>query len=1147
MRLAVIGRTNSEHVIGDHVNPIIQTHKMDPFSGEKETFPSYLQKFNAYCRLSIIPDDQKLDTLILHLRGRAMDLLMANGNARNSFAEAVNFLERNFKGSTSPLAAHTKLDNITCLKPENFVTSAEEIGKLIDQIYVTDSEDIRLQKKLTRISLLLPLELRTTLEFMNVDVFETAIHRGYKMWMNYEQAKKNKTRENKLYKENRRFQGKCSNCNKEGHMAKNCRLLKNNDNVSRNNPPTAKSQFSGSCVELQESKNIHNLPIIKVFINDLAIPALLDSGSTISMISQSLANKLNLNIVKGNNFVRSFNGSYHKPNICLKDLTITIGTHSFTWKPLIMETTENEHMFNVLLGCDFFKDKNVKFCFFKGERRIIINGQSISCINNLDIHELPSLCIKSKRILHISIDKTKGNYEIISKMCETNTQIKDDLHDDDSSKKMDDSTSIELNVSENENSKLDLKSNNLPILCNMALYENKNSIYHDEISKRFPNLSCKHKFDVGPGILKIPDKVIIENVDIKKNIRFPSRTDKENETINSYIEQMVNADILEKGHVPYIHPLYCIPKPGATEELRVVADLRSINAQTVPYNFESELSREMFARLSQAKKISKLDMNNAYYQLSLSEKMYKYFGVQGPNGCYFFKRLPQGAKNSSMLFNATLENLLLPLKDNVLIYCDDIVIYSDENDNHFEIVMSILNKFSETSLRINISKCNFECSRITFLGFQLSPEGISPSEESLKRFKKRKKPINTKELRSLLLSCNYFRGNIHKFVDLSQPLMEICPIKGSKPVQNAEIIYYPDYSLPFYITSDACQYGIGAYLSQFHGNSEKILGYFSKKIDSTVKARNPTFTEAISLREAIYYFKPITRGHLTFLRTDHKNLVNIVNNGNNLRYETFIEAVESENYKICYINALNNPVADDLSRHGVVNTIIDENLLSKRILTKEIQLADDDIRSGLESKKYILENDLIMFEKEGEKLPVIPRDVIKDVLFIAHDQSGHYSYKKTLDTISNKCYSKSMKKIIHDYCRTYDKAVNYSKPNECIAIDICGKISPASNSYCYVLGIIDCFSRFVTLIPLKRYDYSSVSKVLFHQYFYIHGLPSQVYVDGGGNFKNKKLKKMMVEMEVNLTNTIPYYSKSNTIIERMFKQMQNCIAKYDDE
>uniref|UniRef100_A0A0N5BJV6 Glycosyl transferase n=1 Tax=Strongyloides papillosus TaxID=174720 RepID=A0A0N5BJV6_STREA len=63
---------------------------MDSFSGEKETFPSYLQKINAYCRLSNIPDNQKLDTLIVHLRGRMMDLLMANENAKNTFAEAVN-------------------------------------------------------------------------------------------------------------------------------------------------------------------------------------------------------------------------------------------------------------------------------------------------------------------------------------------------------------------------------------------------------------------------------------------------------------------------------------------------------------------------------------------------------------------------------------------------------------------------------------------------------------------------------------------------------------------------------------------------------------------------------------------------------------------------------------------------------------------------------------------------------------------------------------------------------------------------------------------------------------------------------------------------------------------------------------------------
>lgn len=86
--------------------------------------------------------------------------------------------------------------------------------------------------------------------------------------------------------------------------------------------------------------------------------------------------------------------------------------------------------------------------------------------------------------------------------------------------------------------------------------------------------------------------------------------------------------------------------------------------------------------------------------------------------------------------------------------------------------------------------------------------------------------------------------------------------KFVEAMQNCETFYFPNYKLPFLITSDACTTGIRGYLSQINSkNEEKILGWMSKKLPLTVRERNLTITESISVRELINYFRPITKGY----------------------------------------------------------------------------------------------------------------------------------------------------------------------------------------------------------------------------------------------------------------------------------------------
>ena len=120
-----------------------------------------------------------------------------------------------------------------------------------------------------------------------------------------------------------------------------------------------------------------------------------------------------------------------------------------------------------------------------------------------------------------------------------------------------------------------------------------------------------------------------------------------------------------------------------------------------------------------------LDLNSGYYQITVAPGSQKYTAFITPDGLYEFKRMPFGLKNSPNVFH----RLMLKIKeqvheDDLIIYMDDILIGSQTFEKMLEKLSRVLTALRNAGLTLNIRKCEFMKSTITFLGHELTADGI---------------------------------------------------------------------------------------------------------------------------------------------------------------------------------------------------------------------------------------------------------------------------------------------------------------------------------------------------------------------------------------------------------------------------------------
>src|SRR5918911_1832840 len=277
----------------------------------------------------------------------------------------------------------------------------------------------------------------------------------------------------------------------------------------------------------------------------------------------------------------------------------------------------------------------------------------------------------------------------------------------------------------------------------------------------------------------------------------------------------------------------------------------------------------------------------------------------------------------------------------ILIYLNDIIVYSDPLGAyvcHVAIVLDLLDRYE---YYLNPKKCQFLCDEFELLGHQISRGIIRPLRSRIERIRDRPLPKNTNGLRKFLGIINYFHAHLPRLATLAGPLYEISGRKGNQPINwthttskvfqqikalmdNCVTLQPPNYvtlqkgETKIFLTTDASRVGLGAVLTlgpTYEQSLSCILRLFSKKFTPTQMKYPTRDLELLAIVDAVCAFRHYLIGITFTIRTDHKTLIYLT--GMRLerdRHYRWIDDLSAYDSDIIHLPGTKNFLADYLSR-----------------------------------------------------------------------------------------------------------------------------------------------------------------------------------------------------------------------------------------
>jgi hypothetical protein len=197
------------------------------------------------------------------------------------------------------------------------------------------------------------------------------------------------------------------------------------------------------------------------------------------------------------------------------------------------------------------------------------------------------------------------------------------------------------------------------------------------------------------------------------------------------------------------------------------------------------LMAELRERLCRAKVFTKLDLKNGYNLISIAEGDEWKRAFRTRYGLFEYLVMPFGLCNPPGTFQAMINKVLHELLDEgVIVYIDDILIYSEDEESRIRLVEKVLQKLLDNHRCASIKKSVFHASEVEYLGYHISKLGVAMSPEKVQTIKGWAARRCIKHVQQFLGFANFYRRFIEGFSKVARPLTELT--RKEKYVQNAK-------------------------------------------------------------------------------------------------------------------------------------------------------------------------------------------------------------------------------------------------------------------------------------------------------------------------------------------------------------------------
>ena len=665
------------------------------------------------------------------------------------------------------------------------------------------------------------------------------------------------------------------------------------------------------------------------------------------------------------------------------------------------------------------------------------------------------------------------------------------------------------------------------------------------------------------------------------------------------LRRMVN-ELIEQGVVkpsksPYASPAFLVPKSRG--EYRLVVDYRKVNAKIKFDCYPLPTIEQAFEQFAGAQVFSVLDLKSAYFQIPLSAKSRRITAFCTPFGLYEFCKLPMGISVGSQGLSRVVDELFGDLKGKfVFNFLDDLVVYSKSLAEHTSHVHIVLDKLREAGFTLNPDKITLAAKEIQYLGHLISAKGIRVLPDRIDTIREFPCPVNLRSVRRFLGMVGFYARFIPDYSRCAEPLHAL-KRKGAKfvwgPAQQsafeqlkqalcqAPVLQMPDFTKDFVLSTDASDVAVSAVLQQRVEGHLAPIAFYSRLL-SPVERRYSTYEkECLAILMGCEKCRSYLEHKEFEIECDNLSLCWLLKRAKDVgRLGRWVLRLAPFKFRVRHTRGVDNIVADALSRMFDGHTedlpdlvcasllealpLVYSSLVEHQATDLFCQITRDNVlRKDPSAIKFDLHNDRLCYFPKGARrrrwvVPVLLRGM---VLAYFHDAmiSGHLGAHKTFRKASANFWWPKMREDVFAYvrkcvgCQQAKPAQNtavgmhsaspVSRPLERVFIDFVGPLPRTRSGNVAILVVVDGFSKFVALFPVRKMTAASAVNCLSKSYFPVFGTPERVVSDNARVFRCKAFRDLCFQWGVQHITTTPYYPQGS-LAERVNRNLKSALKIY---